>query len=147
MITCHNETPILLVAYGHPETALKVYSVLQQVKPQRLYLFYDKPFNEAERLNMDQIRVIFKETEWECKIKTCNNKTHTGCNASMLKAIRRFFSHEAEGIVLDCHSVPPPAFFAFCSCLLEKYRYDERIGHISGSSFRKPERKLKSDDS
>jgi hypothetical protein len=42
---------------------------------------------------------------------------------------------EEEGIILDGHMPPSSGLLAFCSVLLEKYRHDERIGHISGGNY------------
>jgi hypothetical protein len=40
-----------------------------------------------------------------------------------------------EAIILEDDCLPHPTFFRFCEELLEKYRDDERIMHISGGNF------------
>jgi len=145
MITYNKETPILLVAFGSKEILQLIYDSLERIEPERLYLFYDASAeNETDNA---RIQSVFNTITWQCKVKILSNKTHLDYNAAMLKAVRWFFRHETEGIILNGFHVPPPAFFAFCSCLLEKYRNDERIGHISGWNFLQPERKPMTKDS
>jgi mannosyltransferase OCH1-like enzyme len=159
MITYNKETPILLVACGSLETTKRIFIELQRIEPQRLYLSFNIFDNEEQASAQKEIMSIVSNIKWECKVKVLSKEiplVNTSLtkyyyrsifNPSMLKAICWFFRKETEGIVLDGFSVPYPAFFAFCSCLLEKYRYDERIGHISGWDFRKSNRKLATNDS
>ena len=147
MITYNKETPILLVAFGFIENIRQIYNELKKIEPRQLYIAYDTPANGELKTNEIEIESIFAEIPWKCKVKTLRNKKHLGYNTTMQRAIRWFFRQEAEGIVLDGYSAPFPAFFAFCSCLLEKYRNDERIGHISGRDFLQSGKKLKTKDS
>ena len=147
MISYNRETPILLVIFGTGETLSRIYNELKRIEPRHLYLVYDAPVNREYSNVQEYIQSPFSEISWKCKVKILRNKTHLGYDVTMFKAVRWFFRRESEGIVLDSLSIPFPAFFAFCSCLLEKYRFDERIGHISGLDFLKPERKPKTKDS
>jgi hypothetical protein len=45
------------------------------------------------------------------------------------------FSQVEEVIVLEDDCLPHPTFFQFCEELLQKYRDDDRIGHIGGANF------------
>ena len=147
MITYNKETPILLVAFGNVEIISLIYNTLQRIEPKRLYVFYDSPANKGQDTVQEHFNALLNRKAWNCRVKTFFCKKHTGMNTTMKKALRWFFRQETEGIVLDDFSVPFPAFFALCSCLLEKYRFDERIGHISGWDFRKPEQYVKTKDS
>ena len=146
MIKYNKETPVLLVALGRVEIILQVYNCLQRIEPQRLYIFYDAPENEVHHAIQNRLQSILTGKEWNGRVKTFCAKKRLGDNAAMKKAIRWFFLRETEGIVLDGFSVPYPAFFACSSYLLEKYRFDERIGLISGWDFRKPEKNVKTND-
>ena len=146
MITYNNETPVLLIAQGKFEILQKICDELLQVKPQRLYLFFNAPGNEIEKKIQEKNQSLFKGITWNCKVKTVYTQKRLEYNEAMQKALRWFFRQETEGIVLDGFGIPFPAFFAFCSCLLEKYRHDERIGYISGQNLLKPEQKSKTND-
>jgi hypothetical protein len=50
-------------------------------------------------------------------------------------AIDWFFENEEEGIILEDDCLPNQSFFRFCDAMLEKYRHDNRIRHISGCNL------------
>ena len=143
MISYNKNTPLLLPVTGTLETINSIFALLKQIEPQRLYLAYYAIESEEYKNYQHKIQLIFSDIPWKCNVRTLKVKKHLGYNPFVLKAVRWFFRHETEGIVLNCSVTPFPAFFAFCSCMLEKYRHDERIGHISGTDFLKPDRKLK----
>ena len=147
MITYNKKTPVLLLVWGSNEIILNIYNQLQKIEPERLYLVYNDPAVDAYASSRDRIQSVFKNISWKCKLKTLYNKKDSDHNTVIWKAVRWFFRQEPEGIVLDGISVPFPALFAFCSHLLEKYRNEERIGHISGSDFLITNRKSKTNDS
>ena len=147
MTKYNTETPVLLIIEGEYEVIIKLtYNLLRQLEPKRLCLFYNFPVSEAEKKSQEQMQTFFSEADWKCSIKSFYSSTHLEYSALMMQAVCWFFKQETEGIVLDGRSTPPPAFFAFCSYMLEKYRHDERIGHISGHDFRKPVQARKSKD-
>lgn len=47
------------------------------------------------------------------------------------------FENEEMGIILEDDCLPSQSFFWFCEELLERYKDDERIGHIGGCNFQK----------
>jgi mannosyltransferase OCH1-like enzyme len=147
MITYNTETPVLLVVQGKLDKIPRIYCEILQVKPQRLYLFFNAPENKSEEKDQGKILRLFKKAAWSCQVKTVCSKKHLTYNGVMQKALGWFFHREEEGIILDGFIVPSPAFFAFCSCLLEKYRHDERIGCISGQDMLKTKQKSKTNDS
>ena len=146
MIKYNTETPILLMIERGYEMNKFIYNALRLLKPQRLYLFYNLPVGEKGKITQERIQSLFSETDWNCRIKSFHSRTNLNYNALMMKAVCWFYRQEKEGIVLDGRSLPFPAFFAFCSFMLEKYRHDERIGHISGRDFRRPEQARKTND-
>jgi hypothetical protein len=68
-------------------------------------------------------------------VKTLIRERNLGCRNAVSDGITWFFDQVSEGIILEDDCLPSPSFFAFCSSLLEKYREDNRIGHIGGSNF------------
>ena len=48
-----------------------------------------------------------------------------------------FFENESEGIILFDDTIPHPDFFPYCEELLEKYRDNQKVGHIGGCNILK----------
>jgi hypothetical protein len=59
-----------------------------------------------------------------------------GCRRRVSSGIDWIFSQVEEAIILEDDCLPHPTFFRYCAELLERYRDDDRIFHISGDNFR-----------
>ena len=73
--------------------------------------------------------------DWDCSVFKLFRDENLGCARAISEAISWFFENEPEGIVLEDDCLPADSFFGFCSAMLERYRNDERIGHINGSNY------------
>ncbi|MDX1416596.1 MAG: hypothetical protein R3293_20520 [Candidatus Promineifilaceae bacterium] len=132
------QTPILFLAFNRPDTTHKVFNVIRQVKPPRLYAAVDGPrlntVGEVEKVS--QVRDLIQNSiDWNCEVKTLYRNNNLGCRRAVSSAITWFFEHEEEGIVLEDDCLPNPTFFRFCQELLHKYRFDSRVMMISGNNF------------
>ena len=77
----------------------------------------------------------YKKIDWPCEVKTLFHKENLGCGLGPLTAINWFFENVEEGIILEDDCVPDQSFFYFCQELLEYYRNNKKIMHISGDNF------------
>jgi len=111
---------------------------IRAARPPRLYVAADGPRdrpNEAELCQ--EARAIATAVDWPCEVHTLFRDANLGCRNAVSSGISWFFSHEAEGIVLEDDCLPTPSFFPFCAELLERYREDERVMCITGNNFQK----------
>jgi mannosyltransferase OCH1-like enzyme len=123
-----------MLVFTRIDTTQKIFEKIRSVKPKRLYVAADGPRNAEEVRMCDIVRnSIINQIDWDCTLKTLFRDKNSGCRG-LSQSISWFFEHEIEGIILEDDCLPSDSFFGFCSQLLEKYRYDERIGHISGSN-------------
>jgi len=126
--------PILLMAFNRPEATKKVFQKIREAKPKRLFFAVDGARNTKEKRLVDQVRRVIKLVDWECKVKTLFREENCGLKDGIIKNINWFFKNVEEGIILEDDCLADSSFFRFCGELLEKYRDDERIMHISGSN-------------
>jgi hypothetical protein len=127
-------SPVLFLIFNRPEVAAQSFACIRRARPPRLYIAADGPRAdrpEEEDLCM-QTRRIVDTVDWPCSVKTLFRKHNLGCAKGVSTAISWFFQHEEEGIILEDDIVTHPDFFSFCEAMLERYRHDERIMHISG---------------
>lgn len=120
------------------EETKRVFNVIRKQQPARLYIAADGPRvekdGEADRC-LSIRNWVLSNIDWPCEVKTLFQNKNLGCGLAPATAISWFFSHVEEGIILEDDCVPHPDFFNYCSELLEKYRYDERIAVIGGNNF------------
>jgi hypothetical protein len=136
-------TPILFMIFNRPDTTERVFQQIRAIKPKYLFVSADGPrlqkAGEAERCT--QARAIIKQVDWDCELKTKFSEKNQGCKVSVSSAITWFFENVEEGIILEDDCLPDLSFFKFCQELLERYRNDQRIMHISGNNFQDGRRK------
>ena len=131
------ESAVLFVIFKRPETTKLVFDQIRNARPKKLYIAADGPrpgFND-EKILCEQTRETVSNVDWECVVKTRFNEKNEGCKYGVSAAINWFFSNEQEGIILEDDCLPAKSFFKFCDTMLEKYRYDTRVRHITGCNL------------
>lgn len=130
-------SPILFLVFNRPDTTAKVFERIRAVKPPRLYVAADGPREgrAGELEACQRVRDIATQVDWPCELKTLFQERNLGCKIGVSTGISWFFEQEPEGIILEDDVLPVPSFFSYCDELLEKYRFDERVGMISGSNL------------
>jgi len=130
-------TPILFILFANPNTTAQVFERIRQIQPAKLYVAADAPRpekgDEAERSK--ETRNIITRIDWDCELKTLFQDKNLGPKIAVSKAITWFFEQEEQGVILEHDCLPDLSFFPYCEELLNKYKDDARIGHISGNNF------------
>jgi hypothetical protein len=128
---------VLFLIFNRPDTTQEVFERIQQAKPSKLYIAADGPrANRPADIELcSKARAIVNQVDWECELKTNFRDENAGCKHGVSAAIAWFFEHEDEGIVLEDDCLPAGSFFYFCDVMLEKYRTDDRIRHVTGCNL------------
>lgn len=130
-------TPVLFIVFNRPDTTDMVFAEIKKIRPKRLFIAADGPRKNVpeDYKKCAQTREIIKKIDWSCDVKTLFQKENLGCGYGVSTAINWFFDNAEEGIILEDDCVPDKSFFYFCQELLEKYRNNKKIMHISGDNF------------
>ena len=130
-------SPILFILFNRPDVTERVFEQIKAVRPTRLYIAADGPrADRAEDIDLcNKTREVVAHIDWECEVKNLFRDENLGCKKAVSSAISWFFDNEEEGIILEDDCLPSISFFRFCDVLLEKYRFDTRIRHITGANF------------
>jgi len=133
-------TPVLFLIFNRPDVTEKVFEVIRQAQPKKLFVAADGAREDrlGEKEKCIQTRKIIEKVDWDCEVKTLFREENLGCRNAVSSAIDWFFEHVEEGIILEDDCVPSQSFFTYCQELLDYYRHDTRIMMISGDSFIDP---------
>jgi hypothetical protein len=132
------ETPVLLIIFNRPHTTRRVLEVIRQAQPRQLFVAADGPradHPDDEEKCRSARAVVDEMVDWPCDLHTNYAEENMGCGPRPATAITWFFEHVEQGIILEDDCVPHPTFFRFCEELLEYYKDNERVMHISGDNF------------
>lgn len=131
-------TPVLFLIFNRIDTTKQVFEAIQQAKPPRLYIACDGPREEKES-EVDTVKAIrdyvLSNIDWDCEVNTLFRDNNLGCKIAVSEAITWFFNNENQGIILEDDCLPNQSFFWFCEEMLNYYKNDLRIWHISGNNF------------
>lgn len=130
-------TPVLLIIFNRPEKARELVDALSVVKPKHIYIAADGPRAHVptDIARCEETRAIASAITWECEIHTNYQPVNLGCKRGVSTAITWFFEQVPAGIILEDDCIPTPSFFAYCADLLERYRDNDEVMHINGSTF------------
>jgi hypothetical protein len=128
------QTPILFLIFNRPDTTKRVFESIKCIKPAKLYIAADgaRKDKDGEDLLCSETRSIIDFVDWECEIKTLFRTENLGCKIAVSSSIDWFFENEEQGIILEDDCLPNQSFYNYCEDLLNRYKNDQRIMHISG---------------
>lgn len=130
------DIPILFIVYKRIDVSLKVFNEIRNVKPKELFICSD---GYKSNQDMDKVlylrKVLLKKIDWNCKLKLLFREQNLGCGLNVSSAISWFFEHVEQGIILEDDCLPSESFFDFSKKMLELYKDNHNISHISGSNL------------
>lgn len=131
------KTPVAFFIFNRPDTTARVFEEIRRARPPKLLLIADGPrldhFGEAEKVVA--ARAIMEQVDWPCEVLRNYSQKNLGCKQRVSSGLNWVFETVEEAIILEDDCLPHPTFFRYCEELLENYRNDERVMHISGGNF------------
>lgn len=130
-------TPIAFIIFNRPGNAEKVFETIRQAKPSKLFVIADgpRPDHPDDLEKCAATRAIIDRVDWDCEVFKNFADKNLGCGVRPATGINWVFENVEEAIILEDDCIPHPTFFSFCEELLEKYRFDQRVMHISGNNY------------
>ena len=137
MLNFNLKTPVAFIIFKRPDTTLKVFEAIRQVKPAKLFVIADGPREDkpGEGEKCAATRGIIEQVDWDCEVYKNYSDVNLGCGKRIYTGLNWVFDHVDEAIILEDDCIPDLTFFPFCEELLEKYKFDTRIFSISSQNF------------
>lgn len=130
--------PVLLIVYRRPDVTAPVLEAIAAARPARLFVAADGPAHDRHRAGCAEVRrIVSSSIDWPCDLQTDFSEANLGCQRRVISALDWFFGACESGIVLEDDCLPSPDFFRFCEAMLDRYRDDERVVHVSGETYRR----------
>lgn len=130
------DTPVALIIFNRPKKAARVFDQIALAKPRKLFVIADGPRpDRPEDVDLCKAtRSVIDRVDWDCKVYKNYSDVNLGSGKRPATGITWVFENVENAIILEDDCEPHPTFFPYCEELLEKYRDDERVMHISGRS-------------
>ncbi len=129
--------PVLFIVFNRPETARRVFGAIREARPSRLFVAADGPRQgkAGERELCAEVREMVTAVDWPCDVHTLFREENLGCKRAVSSAIDWFFQNNEMGIILEDDCLPHPTFFPFTAAMLERYKDEDRVRMVAGSSM------------
>lgn len=125
--------PILLLVYNREDHALTALEAVLAASPTRLFVAGDGPRNQEDRDAVERTRSgLLERIPEEVAVETLWREENLGCKRAVESAISWFFDQVPEGIIVEDDCVPHESFFHFSTAMLNRYREECAIMHVSG---------------
>lgn len=130
-------TPVIFLIFNRPDTAARVFETIRQARPSLLIVIADGPRKDVDGddARCRAARAIVDRVDWPCEVVRQYSETNLGCRRRVSSGLTCAFEMVEEAIILEDDCVPDPSFFRFCEELLDHYRSEHRVMHISGDNF------------
>lgn len=130
-------TPVALLVFNRPQTTARVFDAIRRARPRRLLVVADgpRPSRPGEADACRATRAVVERVDWPCEVERLYSDENLGCRRRISSGLDWVFERAEEAIVLEDDCLPDPTFFPYCAELLERYRDDERVGFVSGTSY------------
>ena len=129
--------PVALIVFNRPSLTAQVFERVRAARPRRLLVVADgpRPTRPEDARLCEATRKIATAPDWPCELLTNLSDVNLGCRRRLSSGLDWVFENCPEAIILEDDCVPCPSFFAFCTAMLEHFRDDARIMHVSGDNF------------
>jgi hypothetical protein len=132
--------PVLLVIHRRPDATRRVFEAIAAARPQTLFVAADGPATARDREACAETRATVNEVDWECEVFRDFSTENLGLNRRLVSALAWTFARFESAIVLEDDCLPHPQFFEFCAAMLDRYKDDRRVMHVSGECYRRERR-------
>lgn len=129
--------PVLLIIFRRPDTTHRVFEVIREAEPSRLFIAADGPHagDPEEQRKCEQTRAVVERIDWDCEVHRNYSDENLGCGRRPASAISWVFEHVDRAIILEDDCIPDPSFFPFCESVLERYEDVPEVMHVNGNTY------------
>jgi hypothetical protein len=130
-------TPVAFIIFNRPEATRRVLEEIRKARPKQLFVIADapRPDRVEDIAKCAATRAIIDEVDWDCEVFKNYAEENLGCGLRPASGLDWVFQQVETAIVLEDDCLPHPTFFPYCTELLDRYRDEPRVMHISGNNF------------
>lgn len=126
--------PLLILAFNRPTHVKRLIDSLRPHAPQKILVGVDGPriTNILDQKKISQVLDEIKKIDWTIDVELRIRKENLGLRFAVADAVSWAINKYGEVIVIEDDVEVGPEFLSFMSQMLDEFRDDARVGHISG---------------
>lgn len=126
--------PLLILAFNRPAHVKRLIDSLRPYRPQKIFVGIDGP-RENNKQDKQKISLVLDEInkiDWTSDIELRVREKNIGLRFAVADAVTWVIEKCGEVIVVEDDVEVGAEFLGYMSEMLDKYRHDNRVGHVSG---------------
>lgn len=135
----HTKTaPIALFVYNRPAHTRQTVESLQKnalSKDSDLIVFSDAPKSDVQAEAVNEVRQYIRQIDGFKSVTIIERETNFGLARSIIEGVTRLCQEYGRVIVLEDDLITSPHFLRFMNDALDMYEHEDRVMHISGSTY------------
>lgn len=129
------DVPVVFIIFRRAEQTKQVFDRIARAQPKQLFVIADGPRDEVEAEECREVRAIIDQVDWPCEVHREYADHNLGLRLRISSGLNWVFDQVESAIILEDDCLPDLSFFQYCATLLDHYRHDEQVMHISGDNF------------
>ena len=125
-------TPVVLFIYRRPATTKQVFNQIRTAQPTQLFIVADGWKSEDEKKLCEAARAVTEMIDWPCEVQRQYAAANMGDRLRIPSGLDWVFQQVDRAIIIEDDTVPDQSFFYFCQEMLNHYKNNERVMHITG---------------
>jgi len=131
------DTPVALLIFNRPAATEQVLKAIAVARPSKLLVIADGPRagRPDDEDNCEAARAVIDRVDWNCEVLKNYSDVNLGVGTRPATGLRWVFEQVEQAIIFEDDCVAHPTFFPYCEELLDRYRNDQRVMHVSGDNW------------
>ncbi|TWI99890.1 glycosyl transferase family 2 [Mucilaginibacter frigoritolerans] len=133
-----NLAPIALFVYNRPEHTRRTISYLQKnllADESRLFIYSDAAKTNEDKVKVEQVRQLIKETTGFKSVKIITRKQNLGLADSIISGVTELVNQYGKVIVFEDDMLSSPYTLQYFNEALIRYANEEKVMHIGAYMY------------
>jgi acetyltransferase-like isoleucine patch superfamily enzyme len=133
-----NFAPIALFVYNRPAHTRRTVEALlknELAEESELIIFSDAPKSSEQAEAVNEVRQYIRQIDGFKSVTIVERETNFGLARSIIEGVTKVVNESGRIIVLEDDLVTSPYFLDFMNAALDTYQNNEKVMHISGSTY------------
>lgn len=128
------DTPVVVIAYNRPDKVRRLISRLNESKPTNIIFAVDGPKvgKPTDAAKVAEVQSLVNNFTWTDNVETRFRPSNLGLRAAVTDVVSHAVSQYGQAIILEEDTLPGKNWFPYAQEMLNRYRSDTSIEHISG---------------
>lgn len=134
------DTPVVILGYNRPDKVERLLDRLREQRPKTVIFSIDGPkshiVGDADRVAA--VQALASRIDWTDRVETIFRDANIGLQLAVTEAVTHAVSTYGQAVILEEDTLPGADWFPYAESMLERYRNESRIEHISGYNLVPP---------